>query len=382
MPGRPDVLVIGGGVIGLASACELAAAGIQVTLVEQGVAGGGASAVAAGMLAPLDQPRRSGPFFEACRRSRDLWPEWLERLSAEGGRQVEYDAGGTLEVAFDRHREESFEELAAAARTAGEPCEEIGLAELYRLVPDLATGARRALLLTGDQRVHAGQALAALLATAHRRGVVIEEQRQVRTVRRLNGAVEIEGDGWHRQAALLVLAAGAWSGRLPALPQLSVRPVRGQVLRLEGVRWPWNGVVRIAGAEYAVRRGHGGLVVGSTLEEAGFEEETTSEGRARLQAAVRRWFPTLDRHPVAAHRAGLRPGTPDDLPLLGRLPDWPVIVATGHYRHGLLLAPWTAELVRRLAVDPAAAAPDAAFSPTRFAALAGSRGGPGRPPDG
>ena len=140
----------------------------------------------------------------------------------------------------------------------------------------------------------------------------------------------VHGQHWRKEARLLVLAAGAWSGLIPGLPPLPLRPVRGQMLLLGGVEWPWSGSVR-AGHFYAVRRGATGLLVGATVEEAGFDKHNTVEGVENLLAFARRLLPGIGNARLETVWAGLRPGTPDGLPILGPLPGWPVLAATGHY---------------------------------------------------
>jgi glycine oxidase len=166
-----------------------------------------------------------------------------------------------------------------------------------------------------------------------------------------------------REAGLLLLAAGAWSGAIPGLPPLPVRPVRGQIVRLGGAAWPWRGIVRDR-EEYAVRRGEGSLLVGSTLEEAGFDASATAGGVRYLLDWARRLLPGLADAPIESLWAGLRPASPDAMPLIGPLPGLPVVVATGHYRNGIVLAPWTAHEVARIVQtgNPGREI----FSPTRF----------------
>jgi glycine/D-amino acid oxidase-like deaminating enzyme len=209
--------------------------------------------------------------------------------------------------------------------------------------------------------------LCAVLALAVQKlGVTIHYDSEVVRIehRDPEGTVLVHGHHWRKEARLLVLAAGAWSGQLPDLPLLPLRPVRGQMLMLGGVEWPWGGSVRM-GHSYVVRRGATGLLVGATSEEAGFDKHTTVEGVGGLLAFARRLFPGLDRVRLERIWAGLRPGTPDGLPIVGGLPGWPAIAATGHYRNGILLAPWTARQVTRLALSPQEEE-IADFSPRRF----------------
>lgn len=363
-----DVLVVGGGIIGLACARELARAGKRVEVLERKKAGAEASVAAAGMLAPLAEVPQPGPFLDACRASRDLWPGWVAALSRETGLSIELDTSGTLLVALDSDEEAHLEDVAEAAEAAGELVEEIGHDHFRQWVPDASPGIRRVLRLPGDHRVDNVQACAVLASAALAAGVTISYDFEVERMERTRGGVRVVADGDTREADLLILAAGAWSGQIPGLPALPVRPVRGQILLLQGIDWPWRGCLR-GRHGYAVRRGATGLLIGATTEEAGFFCHPTVAGIESLLAFTRHVLPGLDTARLETVWAGLRPGTPDDLPLIGFLPGWPVLTATGHFRNGILLAPWTAREVARQA-DGLAASPEAAgFAPSRFAKL-------------
>ncbi len=370
--GALDVLVVGGGIIGLACARELARAGKRVEVLERRTAGAEASVAAAGMLAPLAEVPQPGPFLDACRASRDLWPGWVAMLSRETGLSIELDTSGSLVVALGSDEEAHLDAVAEAAEAAGEPVEEIGHDHFRQWVPDASPGIRRVLRLLGDHRVDNVQACAVLASAALAAGVTISygfEVERVERTRRSGGGIRVSSHGDTREAELLILAAGAWSGQLPGLPPLPVRPVRGQMLLLQGIDWPWRGCIRSRHG-YAVRRGATGLLVGATTEEAGFFCHPTVAGIESLLAFTRHVLPGLDAARLETVWAGLRPGTPDDLPLIGFLPGWPVLAATGHFRNGILLAPWTAREVARQA-DGRGASPEAAgFSPSRFVKLA------------
>jgi len=383
---RPDVLVAGGGIVGLAAARALAAAGASVVVIERGVPGAQASAAAAGMLAPLAEVPEPGPMFEACREARDLWGPWVAELVEESGRPVDYDTSGALAVARDDDESAALDRLAAAAAELGEPTRDMPLAELRRLVPDLAPDVFRALHLPGDHRVDNVEACAALAEALERRGVPVHGGSEVVRVEPGDPVrLAVRDDAGERtlEAGALLVATGAWSGSLPGLPPLPVVPVRGQMMSLGGVDWPWQGSLR-AGDRYAVRRALAnavrradGLIVGATVEEAGFAVANTPAGLADLAAFVERLVPTLAGRPVRAVWAGLRPGTPDGLPILGPLPGAEgVFLATGHYRNGILLAPWTARRVAAMMLagggggaDSAAGAEPGPFSPRRFPSL-------------
>lgn len=365
---HPDVLVLGGGIIGLSIARALAGAGLRVEVLERLHAGAEASLAAAGMLAPLSETPADDAFFAACRASRDLWAPFAAALEAESDLSIDLDREGALAVAFDAHEAAALGDLAMAAHRLGEPAEEIDPATFLSRLPDLSPEVVRALFLPGEHRVDNVQAMAALFVAVRRLEVTVTYGTEVQRIEVLEGgtAVHVQGDGFTRQAARLVLAAGAWSGALSegGLPPLPVTPVRGQMVLLGGIEWPFQGTVRSA-AGYAARRGLTGLVVGSTTERAGFAAHTTAGGIGKLLALAERLFPALAETRLEAVWAGLRPATPDGWPLLGPLPGLPVIAATGHYRNGILLAPWTAERIAELILDGASPALNP-FSPQRF----------------
>jgi glycine oxidase len=187
-------------------------------------------------------------------------------------------------------------------------------------------------------------------------------------VRVEDGSVNLEGTeagaGARLRSARLVVAAGAWSGAIAGLPALPVRPVRGQMLRLGGAAWPWRGSLRLR-HNYVVRRGPDGLLVGATVEEAGFAEHPTAAGICGLLDFARTLFPRLAAAPVESIWAGLRPGSPDGRPILGMVGEGPIVAACGHYRNGILLAPWTGRVIADLIAGGTPLESAELFSPAR-----------------
>lgn len=361
----PDVIVLGGGIIGLACACELARHHLRVEVFERHLHGAEASMAAAGMLAPLAEVPNPSPMFTACRDARDLWRSFQATLAAESEMDLDYDDSGALMVALDRRQALELKRLEAAATALGEPCFALEVTEARRRIPHLPSRLLAACWLPGEHRVDNVKVCAALATTAERLGVVLHRGEEVLRVRVEPGEVRVETSESQREAGTLVLAAGAWSGSIAGLPPLPVEPIRGQMLLLGGVDWSFSGILR-GGGFYTVRRGESCLLVGATSERVGFAPHTTPGGISQLAAGLGRLLPGLCEHRLEASWAGLRPGTPDGLPLLGPIGDLPVLAATGHYRNGILLAPWTARRITDWVLDGGPAQDLSAFAPNRF----------------
>lgn len=360
---NPDVLVLGAGLVGLATARALARYGLAVEVLESRRAGAGSSSAGAGLLAPISDWDSVAGAIDVLRAARDRWRGWLDEIVAESGAEVEYDGSGGFLVALDEDELGALDAERAIAATAGEEAHEVAIDAVRDAVPDLASSALAALHLPGEHKVDNVAATAALATACRRAGVVLSEEFAVETVETGAGDVRVSGPAGERSAASLVVAAGAWSGVISGLPPLAVRPVRGQMLRLEGVPWPWRGSVRGV-HDYVVRRGPSSLLVGATVEEAGFEDRPTAAGLAGLLEFVGRLFPALAGAAVSSIWAGLRPGSPDGLPLVGPLDGERVVAACGHYRNGILLAPWTGDAIAAWIVERRPI--DSRFSPQRF----------------
>ncbi len=369
---QPDVIVLGAGIVGLACARELRRRGLRVEVIEGRSPAAGASGASAGILSPFaDRGSATPGFRELCRQARDGWRDWLQEVEAEGDQAVEFDTTGTLVLGLESESGAPLAELRALCAEIDEPIEELTEPELRQRVPDLAPGHHRALLLPRECRVHPLEACQALLMALARAGVAVTTDSPPRSITPEGKGVRVEFENGSREARWLVLATGAWSGDgTTGVSPLAVEPVRGQIALLDGVDWPLTGSLRGSHEgehRYVVRRGATGLLVGSTLEHAGFAEHATVEGIWGLLQFVRDVFPALAGARLVATWAGLRPGTPDGRPLIGPLEEGsPILAASGHYRNGILLAPWTASVLADMVLTEGRAPEDWAYSPTRF----------------
>lgn len=365
---RADVLIVGGGVIGCALARELALRKRSVTLVERGEVGQEASSVAAGLLSPQADSATPGPFFDLCLASRELFPEWATHLEEETGIAVGYRRTGILRYAFD---DPTAEGLLASRRWQSERglvIERLTAEEIARLAGEPPpAGIEGALLFPRDGTVQSRWLMRALRRSLEVHGVDVRTGTTVLGFHRDGGACRgaITSGGLIRAAAV-VDAAGPWAGFDPALPfEVAVHPVRGQIVALLPARGRLSVVVESDEA-YVVPRPDGSLLVGATVENVGFEKAVTVEGVRELLSAGTRLLASLTTARFAGAWAGLRPGTPDGLPVLGGCEVPGLFFATGHFRSGILLAPVTA---LRLADVLTGGSPEGleAFSVHRFA---------------
>lgn len=335
----PDVLIIGGGIIGLATAWELARRQVAVEIVDAGEFAQAASAAAAGMLAPLFEAQGEDDFFSYCRQSRDLWETWSTELQGASDLDLDYDTSGAvaLTAASDG---DALATLMRCAAAVGEPCRPMDAVELREVIPHLRSNCGPGLLLPGEHRVDNQKVCRALLVACERAGVGLFAEHGVRAIERRGQGWSVRGDGWRKQADRVILAAGVWTTRIDGVPPLPLSAVRGQMFELADVEWPFIGSVRV-GHHYAVRRRGQRLLVGATMEPVdGDGTYPTPAGLHELLDFSQRWFPGVGGLPMVRSWAGLRPATPDGRPLIGWLEDG-LAVASGHFRNGILLAPWT-----------------------------------------
>ncbi|WMX47492.1 glycine oxidase ThiO [Streptomyces roseicoloratus] len=351
-----DVLVVGGGIIGLVTAWRAAQRGLR-TAVADPEPGGGAARVAAGMLAAVTELHYGeetllGLNLASARR----YPGFVAELAeATGGMDVGYRACGTLAVALDADDRAHLRELHALQTRCGLASEWLSGRECRRLEPMLAPGVRGGLRVDGDHQVDPRRLADALVVACERAGVVFHRSLAERlTVVRDRAAGAVLADGTEPAAEQVVLAAGSMSGRLAGVPEKvlpPVRPVKGQVLRLRvpPAYAPFlsrtvRAVVR-GSHVYLVPRENGELVVGATSEELGWDTTVTAGGVYELLRDAHELVPGITELPLTETRAGLRPGSPDNAPLLGPSALPGLHLATGHYRNGVLLTPVTGDVM-------------------------------------
>src|SRR5215207_6956843 len=368
-----DVIFVGGGVIGLACAWRAAQRGASVCVLERDRPAAGATGVAAGMLAPVGEASWGEETLLALNReSLRCWPAFAEELEAEAETEVEFAARGALHVALDRDEAEELRRRYELHRSLGLESEWMTGRECRALEPGLATAVRGGAHVPGEASVDPRRLVAALLRALDRRGVPVHSGAGVVSAARKGGSWLLEtGDDREFSAPTLVLTSGCWSGRLDWLPSEArppVRPVKGEILTLRGSADDPVCDRIVAGERvYLVPRADGRLIVGATVEERGFDMTLTAGGVHELLREAYRVLPEIAELELLEATAGLRPGTPDNAPLIGRGRVEGLLVATGHFRNGVLQAPVTADSVAALLAGNAPPVELAPFSPGRFA---------------
>jgi glycine oxidase ThiO len=356
------ITVVGAGIIGCAVAHELASRGAHVQVIDMRGVGRGATQASAGMLAPYieghhESLRRLGV------RSLEMYDGFIARVAGESNQSIEFDRCGTLQVATC---ETEMMELALTARRLAH---EDVIHELMpgiharRLEPLLSPQVQSALVVPEHGYVRAAELMSALTVAAVSRGAEILT-RTVEDICASKGLIAVRTNAGLIESDALVIAAGSWASKLPSAPP--VRPVRGQLVHLQFDQRPLSRIVWGANC-YLVPWRSGALLVGATVEDAGFDETATAAGVGHLLNRCNDLLTTAGSARFEGVRVGLRPGTPDELPLIGPSSTMRgVYYATGHYRNGVLLAPLTARLVADLVIDDRRAPDLDLVRPDRF----------------
>jgi glycine oxidase len=349
-----ELLVVGGGVIGLSAAWRARQRGLGVTVLERERLGEGTSRVAAGMIAPVAEVE----FGEAGRRMLELglrssamWPAFAEELGHRSGFDVGLRRTGTLLLAADADDAAELERQLEFRRSLGLDVRPLTPSAARELEPALAPVLRTALEVPGDHSVDPRKVLSALRRACEDAGVALHEGAAVEALAHdgsrvsgvaLTGGERVDGE-------IVLIAAGPWSpaiGGVPESARVPVRPVKGQIMRLRDPAGPGllERVIRYSGG-YVVPRGDGRYVLGATMEERGFELDATAGGVYELLRDAHEVLPGVAELEIEELATGLRPGMPDNLPAIGRGALEGLLWATGHHRNGIMLAPLTAELV-------------------------------------
>ena len=393
------VLVLGAGIIGAAIADALARRGADVIVLDMRSPGRGATQASAGVLAPFVEASDDEAMLGLCSRSLDLFDEFVADAAGRSRRTIEYRRCGTIQIALDDADSSALDHELRKLGTMDVTAEWLDSATLREAEPAVTPGALGGLLIHRHAYVRVPHLVSALVNSARFAGASFESPIEAAEIRSTADAVEVRAGTHTYSADRVVIATGSWSSRLRvtggSLPR--VHPVRGQLLELG---WPdaalparivWSpstlryrqgrpeqsrGATRSGRAPgcYTVPWSDQTLLVGATVEDAGFDESTTVEGVRGLMTAVEALFPSARHAALRSVRVGLRPATSDGRPIIGPLTSAPnVILATGHYRNGILLAPITAAIVSRLVLDAEQDPALAVTSPSRFDAASKER---------
>jgi glycine oxidase len=344
------VIVVGAGVVGCAAAYELASRGAEVHLLDARGSGQGATRASAGILAPYIEGH-STALLQLGICSLDQYDAFVARVAADARRPIEYRRTGTLQVVRTADAAAELSRQGRAVTDAGTSAEVLDGREARRLEPALAEDVCAALRVPAHGYVRVPSLMEALVEAAKSRGVRFSPAR-VQRIGRTRDSARVETTEGTIAGDAVVLAAGSWSGGIPMdAPAAPVRPVRGQLVQVRLPQPPLSHVVWGPGC-YLVPWEDGNVLVGATVEEVGFDEGVTVDGVRRLLDSGERLVPALGGASFDGARAGLRPATADELPIIGASTTMRgVFYATGHYRNGVLLAPLTAALVADLVLS-------------------------------
>jgi len=370
-----DTAIIGGGIIGVSSALALAEAGLRVAVFDRQEPGREASWAAAGMLSPAPHLPGDEPLVALARESLRLYPEFISSIEAASRKRANYKKAGAMDLFFGADAPQECDRYVESCQSLGLQVESISATEARRRESVIASTARAAAFFPDEAAVEPRALMEAAIEAAQARGVEIYANAPVQSLTiQQNRCSAIIAGSEHFAVNHVVIAAGCFSHELFAsdsfcgqrlAPFLPTRPVRGQMLALSPRDTTLACAVR-SSRGYLVPRANGSIVAGSTLEEAGFDKHTTTDGLQKIRTAALELVPDLADADIVESWCGLRPGTPDGLPILGPVDIEGVILATGHFRNGVLLAPVTAQLVKAWITQGELPVPVDAYSPFRF----------------
>lgn len=385
-----DILIVGGGIIGLATARELRKKGVErITILEKNSACGmEASSAAAGMLAPQSEADEADDFFEFCQASRDLFPNFAKQLFDETDVDIELDQTGTLYLAFTDEDSEELEKRFAWQKKANLIVEKLSTKEILKIEPNVSKNVLFGLRFPTDWQVENQKIVEAF--NKQLTGIALNkfmQRNSMDKVRARNGAefvsrevkslifennkvIGAETDIEKFYAPIIIIASGAWTSlikdKFNLLSDIKIKPMRGQMLAFNDNRKLFRHVI-YSPRGYLVPRKSCRILVGATVEDVGFDNRTTGFGTVSLLNTAFEIAPEIKNLSLKKTWAGLRPFAADGLPILGAVPEIEnLFIATAHYRNGILLAPKTAEILADKIVGNAESKYLEIFSPRRF----------------
>lgn len=364
-----DIALIGGGLIGGSIAFELARSGLKTVVLDRQEPGQEASWAAGGILSPAPENPSGIPAVPLARASLALYPEFVARIEAVSEIRVDFQPCGTLHALFSRDAARELSTLVALLHGLGLPAEPLRVEEARELEPALSNDVRAAALLPNEGTVDNRALTRAVLTAAQRAGAEVRAGAGVTSLLKEGSRCigVLTGDG-AIHASHVVLAAGSFSCQIGGAEGYApVRPARGQMVAF---RSPKVKIRRVLWSEriYLIPRPDGRIIAGSTVEYVGYQKGLTPAGLEEIFAAAREIAPELQDASIEEMWSGLRPDSPDHLPILGPTDSSGLLIATGHFRSGILLAPITAQLIREWILAGQASLDCTAFSPLRFAA--------------
>jgi glycine oxidase len=375
-----EVLIVGGGVIGLSIARELHKKGVRrITVVDSGEVGREASYAAAGMLAPNAETDKIDDFYNFCSRSSGTYRAFANELREETGIDIELDRSGTLYLAFTDHDVREIRERYRWQSGAGLNVAHVSARETLEIEPSVSANVRESLFFPNDWQVENRKLLSALRKYAELNGIeILEHVKADSLVDSGDAILGIESASGTIVADITVLATGAWTSLIKigggAMP-LNIKPIRGQMICYQMPGRAFSKII-YSPRGYIVPRADGRILAGATVEDVGFNNNVTGEGIESLKEAAVEIAPVLANMEISESWAGLRPFAVDGLPVMGEVPGYQnLLVATAHYRNGILLAPLTANVIADKIANGLDSEYFRHFGPQRFSNAADAVGG-------
>lgn len=367
-----EILIIGGGIIGLTLARKLHKKGFKkITIIERGNVGGESSFAAAGMLAPQAETDEINPFFHFCVDANKLYPNFARELLEETGVDIQLDKNGTLYLAFNETDAREIRRRFEWQTKTGLEVEHLTAEEIRKAEPFVSPDVREGLFFPNDWQVENRKLLAALQNYAEINSIEIVGQTEIENLLIENGKIAgAQANDKIFRAETVILATGAWTSLIKtdenALAALDIKPIRGQIFSFRTAKRLFERVI-YSPRGYIVPRADGRIIAGATVEDAGFDKSVTESGIEFVRQNALEIAPSLVNLQISEKWAGLRPFARDGLPILGEFPKIEnLFIATAHYRNGILLAPITAEILAAKIAENIESDYLNIFSPRRF----------------